>query len=187
MSEVVRKYELIYIHPGNLPSEDVEAVEEALNGTLESMAGELLYREDWGVRTLAYSVKKHAEGRYILLRLACSADCLKEIERRFKITESVIKFLSIRLPDDYVQPEIVPEESEEASEESEEASEEVTKEVTKEVAEGVAEGVAEEVVVEESVEETREEGVEVAAEEVASEVEAVNSNDDAEDKNPGEE
>ena len=161
MSEVVRKYELIYIHPGNLPSEDVEAVEEILNGTLERMAGELLHREDWGVRTLAYPVKKNAEGRYILLRTACSADCLKEIERRFKITESVIKFLSIRLPDDFVQ-EVVPEEPEEAAEEA----------------------VSEEAVV---VEEAREEGVEAAAEEASGEVEAANSNDDAEDKNPGEE
>lgn len=155
MSEVLRKYELIYIHPGNLPSEDVETVDETLNGTLESMAGELLHREDWGVRTLAYPVKKNAEGRYILLRIACSADCLKEIERRFKITESVIKFLSVRLPDDFVQ-EVVPEEPEEVAEE-------------------------------ESVEETREEGVEAAADEASDEVEAANSNDDAEDENPGEE
>ncbi|MEA3347812.1 MAG: 30S ribosomal protein S6 [Pseudomonadota bacterium] len=170
MSEVVRKYELIYIHPGNLPSEDVEAVDEVLNGILERMAGELLHREDWGVRALAYPVREYAEGRYILLRLACPADCLKEIERRFKITESVIKFLSIRLPDDYVQ-EVVPEEPEVAVEE---AAEEVTEK-------------AEEVSEEENVEEAREEGVEAAAEEAASEVEAASSSDDAEDENPGEE
>ncbi len=170
MSEVVRKYELIYIHPGNLPSEDVEAVDEILNGILEHMAGELLHREDWGVRALAYPVQKHAEGRYILLRIACPADCLKEIERRFKITESVIKFLSIRLPDDYVQ-EVIPEEPEVAVEE---AAEEVTEK-------------AEEVSEEENVEEAREEGVEVVAEEAAAEVEAARSSDDAEDENPGEE
>lgn len=159
MSEMVRKYELIYIHPGNLPSEDVEKVDEVLNGTLERMEGELLYREDWGVRALAYPVQKNAEGRYILLRLACSADCLKEVERRFKITESVIKFLSVRLADDYVQ-EVIPEEPEE---------------------------VVEEVAAEEVEEETREEGVEAVAEEVVSEVEAAGSSDDAEDDNPGEE
>ncbi|MEA1923187.1 MAG: 30S ribosomal protein S6 [Pseudomonadota bacterium] len=162
MSEVVRKYELIYIHPGNLPSEDVETVDETLNGTLEKMAGEILHREDWGVRALAYPVKKHAEGRYILLRLACSADCLKEIERRFKITESVIKFLSIRLADDFVQ-EVIPEEPEEVVEEG-----------------------TEEAVKEESVEEAREEG-EAVVEEASDEVEAVSKSDDAEDKNPGEE
>ena len=164
MSEMVRKYELIYIHPGNLPSEGVEKVDEVLNGTLERMEGELLYREDWGVRALAYPVQKNAEGRYILLRLACSADCLKEVERRFKITESVIKFLSVRLADDYVQ-EVIPEEPEE---------------VVEEVA-------AEKVAAEEVEEETREEGVEAVAEEVVSEVEAAGSSDDAEDDNPGEE
>ena len=127
MSEVVRKYELLYIHPGNLPSEDVEKVDEILNGTLEKLSGELLHREDWGVRALAYPVKKFADGRYILVRLACSAGCLKEIERRFKITESVIKFLSIRLADDFVQEDI-PEPVVETAE-GEEAGEETREEV----------------------------------------------------------
>ena len=137
MSEVVRKYELLYIHPGNLPSEDVEKVDEILNGTLESQAGELLHREDWGVRALAYPVQKFAEGRYILIRIACPAGCLKEIERRFKINESVIKFLSIRLADDFIQEEI-PEpvletaEGEEGTEKGVEASAETSAEVTQE-------------------------------------------------------
>ncbi len=162
MSEMVRKYELIYIHPGSLPSEDVEQVDEILNGTLERMEGELLYREDWGVRSLAYQVKKNAEGRYILVRLACSPDCLNEIERRFKITESVIKFLSIRLADNYVQ-EVIPEVIEEAATEETATEKVVTEEAaTKEV-------------------------VEAAAEEIVSEVEAAGSSDDAEDENPGEE
>ncbi|MBN2706104.1 MAG: 30S ribosomal protein S6 [Deltaproteobacteria bacterium] len=107
MSEVARKYELLYIHPGNLPSDDVEKVDEILNGTLERMAGELLHREDWGVRTLAYPVKKHADGRYILVRFSCLPECLAEIERRFKINEAVIKFLTVRLPDDFVQVEVL--------------------------------------------------------------------------------
>ncbi|MCK5916558.1 MAG: 30S ribosomal protein S6 [Deltaproteobacteria bacterium] len=137
MSEVVRKYELLYIHPGNLPSEDVEKVDEILNGTLESQAGELLHREDWGVRALAYPVQKFAEGRYILIRIACPAGCLKEIERRFKINESVIKFLSIRLADDFIQEEI-PEpvletaEGEEGTEKGVEASAETSAEVPQE-------------------------------------------------------
>jgi small subunit ribosomal protein S6 len=160
MSEVVRKYELLYIHPGNLPSEDVEKVDEILNGTLENLAGELLYREDWGVRALAYPVKKFADGRYILVRLACSAGCLKEIERRFKITESVIKFLSIRLADDYVQEEI-PEPVVETAE-GEEGSEETREEVVATPAAEVS-------------------STAVVAEEGAAE------NNDSEDETPGEE
>ncbi|HIE07696.1 MAG TPA: 30S ribosomal protein S6 [Desulfarculaceae bacterium] len=174
MSEVVRKYELLYIHPGNLPSEDVEKVDEILNGTLEKLAGELLHREDWGVRALAYPVKKIAEGRYILLRIACSAECLKEIERRFKITESVIKFLSLRLADDFVQEEI-PEPALDTAE-GEEASEETT--VAEETPEksAVAEETPEEVVV--AVE------AEVSGTEVAEDSAAA---DESEDEKPGEE
>ena len=164
MSEVVRKYELIYIHPGNLPSEDVEKVDEILNGTLEKLSGELLHREDWGIRTLAYPVKKFAEGRYILVRIAGSAACLKEIERRFKITESVIKFLSIRLADDFVQEEIPEPESETA--EGEDSAEEST--VTEAPKAEVVEAVAAEVSSTEEVEES-------AAE------------DESEDEKPGEE
>ncbi len=166
MSEVVRKYELLYIHPGNLPSEDVEKVDEILNTTLESQAGELLFREDWGVRALAYPVKKFADGRYILVRLACSAGCLKEIERRFKITESVIKFLSLRLADDFVQEEI-PEpvvDSAEGEEGSEEAREEAVATTADEV----------------SSTEVKEKSVTVKEESAA-------ENNDSEDEKPGEE
>jgi len=172
MSEVVRKYELIYIHPGNLPSEDVEQVDEILNGTLEKLAGELLHREDWGVRALAYPVRKFAEGRYILVRIACPAECLKEIERRFKITESVIKFLSIRLADDFVQEEI-PDPAEETAE-GEEVSEKAPEESSEESP--VAET------------ETPEEVVETVAAEVSgTEVEAGAAEDESEDEKPGEE
>ncbi len=118
MSGLSRKYEMIYIHPGNLPGEDVEKVEEILNGTLAKMGGELIHREDWGVRTLAYPVRKHSEGRYILVRFACTADCLNEIERRFRINESVIKYLTVRLPDDFVQEEVAEEVEDEVTEET---------------------------------------------------------------------
>ena len=170
MSEVVRKYELLYIHPGNLPSEDVEKVDEILNTTLESQAGELLFREDWGVRALAYPVKKFADGRYILVRLACSAGCLKEIERRFKITESVIKFLSLRLADDFVQEEI-PEPVVETTE-----GEEVSKEGSEEAREEAVATTADEV----SSTEVKEESVTVKEESAA-------ENNDSEDEKPGEE
>jgi small subunit ribosomal protein S6 len=109
MSDLVRKYEMIYIHPGNLAGEDVDQVTEIVTGTLEKMGGELIHREDWGVRALAYQVRKQSEGRYILPRFACAADSLDEIERRLRISEAVIKYLTVRLPDDFVQEEVVPE------------------------------------------------------------------------------
>ncbi len=166
MSEFVRKYELLYIHPGNLPSEDVEKVDEILRTTLESQAGELLHREDWGVRALAYPVKKFADGRYILVRLACPAACLKEIERRFKITESVIKFLSLRLADDFVQEEI-PEPVAEAVA-AEESSQEAGAETRADVAATTAAGG------------TEDENATVAEESAV-------ENNDSDDERPGEE
>jgi small subunit ribosomal protein S6 len=177
MSEVVRKYELIYIHPGNLPSEDVEKVDEILNGTLANQAGELLHREDWGIRTLAYPVRKFAEGRYILVRIACPVECLKEIERRFKITESVIKFLSIRLADDFVQEEI-PEPVAETAE-GEEASTDSPAAPQEEVVETVAAEVSSTEVEADAAEDEKSDAEEAATEEPEAEK--------SEDEKPGEE
>ncbi len=112
MSDLVRKYEMIYIHPGSLAGEEVDQVAAMVTDTLGRMGGELIHREDWGVRTLAYQVRKHNEGRYILTRFACPAACLNEIERRLRISEAVIKYLTVRLPDDFVQEEIRDEEEE---------------------------------------------------------------------------
>ncbi|MBW1646066.1 MAG: 30S ribosomal protein S6 [Deltaproteobacteria bacterium] len=105
MTEEIRKYELLYIHPGNLDEEGVQKVENRLAEIVERFSARIFHREDWGVRTLAYRVRKHDEGRYILLRFEAGVDCLREIERHLKIMDEVIKFLTVRLPDDFDENE----------------------------------------------------------------------------------
>ncbi len=101
MAEEMRKYELLYIHPGNLDDEGVKKVEDRLAEIAERYGARIFYRDDWGVKTLAYRVKKHLEGRYILLRFAATNEFLRECERHLKIMDEVIKFITVRLPDDY--------------------------------------------------------------------------------------
>ncbi len=105
MSEEIRKYELLYIHPGGLDDEGVRKVEDRLEEIAGRFSARIFHREDWGVRTLAYRVRKHDEGRYILLRFEAGVDCLREIERHLKIMDEVIKFLTVRLPDDFDENE----------------------------------------------------------------------------------
>ncbi|MBN2332893.1 MAG: 30S ribosomal protein S6 [Deltaproteobacteria bacterium] len=101
MVQEVRKYELLYIHPGALDEEGVKKVEDRLAEIIEQYGARIFYREDWGVQKLAYRVKKHEEGRYILLRFSGTVDCLRELERRIKIMDEVIKFITVRLDDDF--------------------------------------------------------------------------------------
>lgn len=99
--EGLRKYELLYIHPGDLSEEGVRKVEERLTDILSRYGGRLFFRDDWGVRKLAYRVRKHAEGRYVLLRFEGTFECLQELERNIKIMDEVIKYITVRLPDDF--------------------------------------------------------------------------------------
>ena len=101
MAEEMRKYELLYIHPGDLDEEGVKKVDDRLAEIAERFGARVFYRDDWGVKVLAYRVKKYLEGRYIIMHFACTRECLREFERHLKIMDEVIKFITVRLPDDY--------------------------------------------------------------------------------------
>jgi len=53
--------------------------------------------EKWGKRRLAYRVDKHREGYYVLLQFTCGPETVKELERRLRVTDAVIKFLTVRI------------------------------------------------------------------------------------------
>lgn len=117
MAEEMRKYELLYIHPGPLGEEGVKKVDDRLAEIAERFGARVFYRDDWGVKPLAYRVKKYLEGRYILMRFAATIECMQECERHLKIMDEVIKFITVRLPDDYDESKDQPAEPDEMAEE----------------------------------------------------------------------
>jgi small subunit ribosomal protein S6 len=117
MAEEMRKYELLYIHPGTLDDGGVKKVDDRLAEIAERFGARVFYRDDWGVKSLAYRVKKYLEGRYILMRFAAPIECLQEIERHLKIMDEVIKFITVRLPDDYDETADQPAAKDEVAEE----------------------------------------------------------------------
>ncbi len=118
MAGEMRKYELLYIHPGNLDEEGVRKVDDRLAEIAERLGARVFYRDDWGVKPLAYRVKKYLEGRYILMRFAATTECLREFERHLKIMDEVIKFITVRLPDDYDESKDQPVEPDEVAAET---------------------------------------------------------------------
>lgn len=90
----MRKYECVYIISPTLEEEQVKAMVERFNN-LVSQNGELESTEEWGRKRLAYEVKDQKEGYYVLMNFSANPDFPAELERNFKITEEVLKYLVV--------------------------------------------------------------------------------------------
>lgn len=89
------KYEAVYIISPTLEEEPVKAIVEKFNN-LVAQYGELESTEEWGRKKLAYEVQDQKEGYYVLINFKANPDFPAELERNFKITEGVIKYLVIK-------------------------------------------------------------------------------------------
>lgn len=101
----MRDYETIFILNPNIDEEEAEKVNLKMQEVLTSNGGELLRVEKWGKRRLAYEVKKQKKGNYILIRYQAESAAVAELERNFKMSDPVIKFMTIRLEKDMLLDE----------------------------------------------------------------------------------
>jgi len=93
----MRIYEELFIVKPDAPDEELEAFIEQVKGVITSGNGTIDKSEIWGVRKLAYRVQKYDEGKYVLLQFHSSPDLVREIERRMRVTDMVIKFINVRI------------------------------------------------------------------------------------------
>jgi small subunit ribosomal protein S6 len=93
----MRIYEELFIVRPDATEEEVEPVIEQLKGIITQSGGTVDKAEKWGMRRLAYRVLKYNEGQYILLQFMAKADTVKEIERRLRVADVVIKFITVRI------------------------------------------------------------------------------------------
>ncbi len=91
-----RTYELMFIVRPDMTEEDQDKLISTLETAVTSSGGEVKSVEKMGKRRLAYTVRKFHDGLYILLSFAGSGGLVHELERRLRVTEPVIKFISVR-------------------------------------------------------------------------------------------
>ncbi len=91
-----RTYEVMFIVRPDLAEEDIDKLISNLESNVTAAGGTVKSTEKMGKRRLAYVVRKFQDGFYILLTLQGSGELVKEIERRLRVTEQVIKFISVR-------------------------------------------------------------------------------------------
>ncbi|MCB9662539.1 MAG: 30S ribosomal protein S6 [Alphaproteobacteria bacterium] len=96
---MVHEYEIVFIIRPDLDDADTLAAVERVEATVAETEGHLLERDDWGKRRLAYLVQKHAKGHYILLRILSSPTQILEIERKMRLDDRIIRFLTVKIAD----------------------------------------------------------------------------------------
>ncbi|MFD3155369.1 30S ribosomal protein S6 [Haloimpatiens sp. FM7330] len=91
----MRKYETIFILQPSLDDEAVNANIEKFKGIIENGGGQIENVDLWGKRKLAYEIKKVNEGIYVLINFTADSDLPKELDRNFRIADSVIRHIIV--------------------------------------------------------------------------------------------
>ena len=96
----MRKYEVIFIVRPDTTEEDVGKLVAQMEGVVAGAGGKVEKVERMGRRRLAYRVARQREGFYVLFLIEGGGDTIKELERRLKVTDAVIKFLTVRIDEE---------------------------------------------------------------------------------------
>jgi small subunit ribosomal protein S6 len=103
----MRLYESVFIARQDVSSAQVEAMADEFAGIITSAGGSIKKREYWGLRTLAYRIKKNRKGHYVMFNLETDSDTLKEYERIMGLNEDVLRFMNIRIEEVDEAPSIM--------------------------------------------------------------------------------
>src|SRR5215468_4793984 len=92
----MRIYEELFIVKPDAPEEEADAFVEQLRTQLTSAGATVDKIEKWGKRRLAYRVDKYREGAYVLIQFTAGPETVRELERRLRVSDLVLKFITVR-------------------------------------------------------------------------------------------
>lgn len=92
-----RKYELVYVMRPEATEAEVAEMQTQVEAIIQRVGGTLDKTDVWGRRKLAYDIGKHKEGFYVLHAITGSGELMKEIDRRFRVTEGLLRHLIVRV------------------------------------------------------------------------------------------
>lgn len=98
----MRKFETLLLLSPELAAETREGLLAALVGVIEREQGSLTTVDHWGMRDLAYPVRKQMRGYYVRLEYLAQGPVVAELERNIRISEGIFKFVTVKLADDVV-------------------------------------------------------------------------------------
>ena len=93
----MRIYENLFIVKPDATEEEIDHLVDLMSKHVTTAGGTIDKVDKWGKRRLAYRIEKHREGSYILMQFSAEPAIVKEFERRLRVQDSVIKFLTVRI------------------------------------------------------------------------------------------
>ena len=103
----MRLYESVFIARQDISTTQVESMADEFAGIITNAGGTIYKREYWGLRSLAYRIKKNRKGHYIMFNFETDGPTLKEYERIMGLNEDVLRFLNIRIEEVEEGPSII--------------------------------------------------------------------------------
>ena len=96
----VRQYELVYILPPDSTEQQIAEIHEQVESVVSRMGGQIEKTDNWGRRKLAYEIGPHKEGVYVLEVINGSGELVKELDRRLKVMDQVVRHLVVRVDEE---------------------------------------------------------------------------------------
>jgi len=138
-----RHYETIWIVKSDLGAPGIKEILENATTALEGGNGHVNKVDEWGMKRLAYPIQKKNEGYYTLIDFNAVPETVTKMENVFRYNEDVVRYQTVRLDEEYVEPVVEPEPEVEPTAEPATEAEPVAEPVTEPTAEPAAEAVTE--------------------------------------------
>ncbi len=90
-------YEHVFLARQDVSAQQVEALAEQFKGVIESLGGKVEKTEYWGVKSVAYRIKKNRKAHFTLLNIDAPSAALNELERQEGLNEDILRFLTVRV------------------------------------------------------------------------------------------
>ena len=97
-------YEHVFICRQDISHQQVESLTENLTAILSEQGGSVEKTEYWGLRSLAYRVKKNRKGHYSLLNITADHSAISEMERQMSLNDDILRFMTIRVDEHDTEP-----------------------------------------------------------------------------------
>jgi len=101
----VRNYEVVFIAAPTLTGEELDAFINHAQTVIEGKNGKVVKVDNWGKKSLAYKINKFREGYYVVLSIEAEGGAIAELERRFRVTDFIIRFISVRIDENIKRSE----------------------------------------------------------------------------------
>ena len=90
-------YESVLIARQDLGASQVSSIVEDLSNVIKKEGGEVVRVDNWGLKNLAYRIKKNRKGHYVVLNIAAPASAIAEYERVMRVSEDIIRYMTIKV------------------------------------------------------------------------------------------